>query len=160
MLSYCSLEYLVVFLPAVLILYQILPKKARRYWLLAASYLFFWYLSGLLVLWNVALAVIIYLTGRRLEGVIGKRDLQLKQAQRDQKKQIRARCEREKRLWMILAAVAGFGILVTLKYSAFFAENLNALASHVPRRRAAADPGISRSHRNILLYAAGDVLCF
>jgi hypothetical protein len=61
MLSYCSLEYLVVFLPAVLILYQILPKKARRYWLLAASYLFFWYLSGLLVLWNVALAVIIYL---------------------------------------------------------------------------------------------------
>ena len=127
MLSYCSLEYLVVFLPAVLILYQILPKKARRYWLLAASYLFFWYLSGLLVLWNVALAVIIYLTGRRLEGVIGKRDLQLKQAQRDQKKQIRARCEREKRLWMILAAVAGFGILVTLKYSAFFAENLNAL---------------------------------
>ena len=41
MLSYCSIEYLLVFLPVVFLGYQILPQTARRYFLLAASYGFF-----------------------------------------------------------------------------------------------------------------------
>jgi ABC-type siderophore export system fused ATPase/permease subunit len=104
MLSYCSLEYLIAFLPAVMILYQILPKMARRILLLAASYAFFWYLSGPLVLWNVAAAVIVYVIGLRMAALIRHRDLELKAAERSQKKAIRAATVRKLRLWMILAA--------------------------------------------------------
>ena len=127
MLSYCSLEYLIAFLPAVMILYQILPMMARRILLLAASYAFFWYLSGPLVLWNVAAAVIVYVIGLRMAALIRHRDLELKAAERSQKKAIRAAYVRKLRLWMVLAAAGCFGILVTLKYSAFFTENLNTL---------------------------------
>ena len=86
MLSYCSLEYLIVFLPAVMILYQILPKQARRILLLAASYAFFWYLSGILVLWNVAVAVIVYLTGLRMSALLNRRDRDLKQRSADRRR--------------------------------------------------------------------------
>ena len=41
MTSYFSLLYLLVFLPAVTLLYQILPQKHRWKVLLGASYLFF-----------------------------------------------------------------------------------------------------------------------
>ena len=77
MLSYCSLEYLIAFLPAVMLLYQILPRRFRRYLLLAAGYAFFWYLSGILVLWNIAVAVCVWLTGLRLSAILKKRDEQL-----------------------------------------------------------------------------------
>lgn len=127
MLSYCSLEYLIAFLPAVMILYQILPQKVRRYFLLAASYAFFWYLSGILVLWNVAVAVCVWLTGLRLAVLLKQRDKLLQTAERGQKKQIRASCEKKMRIWVILAAAVCFGILITLKYSAFFTENLNSI---------------------------------
>ena len=61
MLSYCSIEYLLVFLPVVFLIYQILPREPRRYWLLAASYGFFWYLSGPLLLWHVAVCAAVWL---------------------------------------------------------------------------------------------------
>ena len=37
MISYCSIEYLLVFLPVVFLGYQILPKSVRRYFLLAVA---------------------------------------------------------------------------------------------------------------------------
>lgn len=127
MLSYCSLEYLIAFLPAVMLLYQILPRRFRRYLLLAAGYAFFWYLSGILVLWNIAVAVCVWLTGLRLSAILKKRDEQLAAAERGEKKMIRAACEKKLRLWVILAAAVCFGILLTLKYGAFFTGNLNSL---------------------------------
>ena len=57
MISYCSIEYLLIFLPVVFLGYQILPKSVRRYFLLAAGYGFFWYLSGPLLAWHVAVCV-------------------------------------------------------------------------------------------------------
>ena len=125
MLSYCSLEYLIVFLPAVMIVYQVLPQKVRRYFLLAAGYAFFWYISGFLFLWNIAVAVCVWLTGLRLGALLRKRDALLTDAERSRKKAIRTDCERKMRLWVILSAAVCFGILLTLKYGAFFTENMN-----------------------------------
>ena len=47
--SYCSLAYLAVFLPAVILLYSLAPRKARPFALLFASYGFFWMVSGKLL---------------------------------------------------------------------------------------------------------------
>ena len=50
MKSYVAPLYLLVFLPAVVFLYNIVPKKLRPVVLLLASYLFFWSISGKLIL--------------------------------------------------------------------------------------------------------------
>ena len=49
MASYCSLLYVGVFLPAVVLCYALMPQRHRGKVLLAASYLFFWLVSGKLV---------------------------------------------------------------------------------------------------------------
>jgi len=44
-----SIAFLAGFLPIFLLLYLVMPKKAKKYWLLLASYLFFWLISGELI---------------------------------------------------------------------------------------------------------------
>ncbi len=127
MLSYCSVEYLLVFLPVVLFGYLILPKTARRYFLLLSSYAFFWYLSGPLVLWHVAACLCVWLCGLAIDRVLAARDEALLSAERSQKKAIRAKYAGKVRRWVFLAGVVCFGILLSLKYTPFFIDNLNAL---------------------------------
>ena len=127
MLSYCSAEYLILFLPAVMLLYQISPKRFRRYVLLAAGYAFFWYLSGILVLWNIAVAVCAWLTALKLSSLLKRRDALLQTAERSQKKAIRASYNKNMHRWVLLSVLICFGILITLKYSAFLVDNLNAV---------------------------------
>lgn len=136
MLSYCSVEYLILFLPAVMIVYQIMPRHLRKWVLLAAGYGFFWYLSGPLVLWNVAVAVCVWLTGLKLSALLKEREQLLEGCERSRKKEIRKRCEKKMRFRVILAGVVCFGILITLKYSAFIISNLNAVlrSAHVTGR--------------------------
>ena len=131
MLSYCSIEYLLVFLPIVFLGYQILPQTARRYFLLAASYGFFWYLSGPLVVWHVAVCLCVWLVGLRLQHLLDARGLQLKEAERSARKGIRAAYARRMSRWVIVAGVVCFGILLSLKYTPFFTENLNSLFRHL-----------------------------
>ncbi len=131
MISYCSIEYLLVFLPVVFLGYQILPKSVRRYFLLAASYGFFWYLSGPLLLWHVAVCLCVWLIGIRLSHILEKRDAAVASAERGERKAIKESCSSALRRWVILAGVICFGILLSLKYTPFFTENLNSLFRHL-----------------------------
>ena len=72
--SYCSVGYLGIFLPIVVILYSITPKKYRWAPLLIASYVFFWLISGPLVVYLIFTTVCIYLTGLWLAGSKAKCD--------------------------------------------------------------------------------------
>ena len=49
MTSYCSFVFLALYLPAVILSYQLMPKKVRPYLLLVASYALFWLMSGKLI---------------------------------------------------------------------------------------------------------------
>ena len=53
MTSLFAPTFLFLFLPASLILYVAVPKKAKKYVLLGESYLFFWFISGALLLYLV-----------------------------------------------------------------------------------------------------------
>ena len=59
--SYISIAYLAIFLPAVILLYTILPKKVRPFVLLAASFTFFWFISEWLICYILISIVSIYL---------------------------------------------------------------------------------------------------
>ena len=127
MTSYCSFPFLFLFLPAVIVVYQLMPEKKRPYVLLAASYLFFWLISGTLLVFLLFTTVSIYSIGKRLDREGEKRDALLKTAPRDEKKAIRQLCQKKQRRWLALGIFLQLGILLTIKYSGFFVENMNQL---------------------------------
>ena len=130
MISYCSIEYLLVFLPAVLLGYLVLPKHLRRVLLLAASYGFFWYLSGPLLLWHVAVCAAVWLIGLRMKHVLSSRGEalgQIERKDREARRRVREAYSRKLRMWTIFSSVICFGILLSLKYTPFFLQNLNAV---------------------------------
>lgn len=60
-----------VFLPVAVIVYWLLPHRARKYWLLAASWFFYMYWNPLLILLLLASTVIDYCCGRGMEAHAG-----------------------------------------------------------------------------------------
>ena len=62
-MAYHEALYLAVFLPIVMLLYQVLPQKIRPYLLLLASYVFFWSFSKYLIVYLLATTLVIYGVG-------------------------------------------------------------------------------------------------
>ena len=98
--------FLGVFLPVVMLLYQLCTKKLRPWILLLASYVFFWSFSRYLVCYLIGATIVVYVGGLLLEKAKGNR-----------------------KKW-VLGCSAGMliGVLGILKYSGFVTENVNALA--------------------------------
>ena len=66
-MSYHDPVYLFLFLPAVLLAYQLAPRKKRWLLLLLAGYLFFWTISGKLVLYLIGTTLFTHYIGLWLE---------------------------------------------------------------------------------------------
>ncbi len=125
--SFFSGQYLAFFLPAVLVLYALMPKAGRKYALLVSSLGFFFLISRRFIVYLLATICAVWLFGQWLGKLQELRDAEVKAAEKAQRKQI-------KRLWLIrsrwvlgLAAVFHIGLLLVLKYSGFFLENVNVL---------------------------------
>ncbi len=115
-----------VFVISLLILYYLLPKKYRYLVLLFGSIFYYVYTCGFYFIYILVSALSIclasYLMGRTME----KGEVALAGASdRDEKKRRKAETKKRLRLIMILTLVLNFGILIHLKYSAFFVSNLN-----------------------------------
>ena len=127
MSSYCSFAFLFLFLPAVILVYQLMPSKGRPYVLLMASYVFFWLISGKLLVFLLFTTASIYGIGRALEREREKRDVLLLTAPREEKKAIRQSCQKRQRRWLAFGIFLQVMILLVIKYSGFFVENVNRL---------------------------------
>lgn len=132
--SYCSLAYLCVFLPLVVIAYAVMPQRHRWKVLLAASYVFFWYFSQKLLIFIVASTLSIHHTGLWLEDIAAACKNETAALPREERKAVRARYDRQKRRVLAAAVVLNLGILLALKYTPFAAQNVNALLTrlHIP----------------------------
>ena len=62
-MAYHKPTYLFLFLPILLLIYQIAPRKFRRGVLLGAGYLFFWSISGKLVLYLIGTTIFTHYIG-------------------------------------------------------------------------------------------------
>ena len=125
--SYFSPLYLVLFLPAVLIVYSILPQKGRRWWLLAASYGFFWLISGGLAVYLLASTAVMYWVGKRLTAIQQEQKAQVKLVERSERKALKLVYQKRQRKVVLVAILLHIGGLLVLKYSGFFAANVNAV---------------------------------
>lgn len=125
--SYYSLLYLVGFIPITVGFYLIMPQKARRIVLLLASYLFFWIISGKLILFLLVSTISIYLAGLRISSVQEKCRAETASCEKEQRQKVKAKYLSRQRMILTLAAAVNLGILLILKYAPFFVQNVNSL---------------------------------
>ncbi len=107
-MQFNSIEFL-IFLPIVLAVYFVIPKKMRTIWLLLASYYFY-------MCWNAKYALLIgtstlitYVSGLLLEKYAGR--------------------EKAKKAVCAVCTIANLGILAVFKYAGFVMETIDSILS-------------------------------
>ena len=132
--SYFSVEYLLMLLPACVLLYLILPQQLRRVCLLLFSYAFFWAVSGKLIAYLLVSTLLVYLFGLWLERVHQQCTAALAACEKCGKKAVRALYQSRLLRVCALGAVLQLAVLLTLKYTPFFTDNLNSALAllHIP----------------------------
>ena len=138
---FSSITFLYVFLPCVILLYFLAPKKLKNSVLLLASLIFYAWGEPKYVVLMVVSIVQGYLFARLME---------------------RTKSKSLKKLWLILSLVVSLGLLGYFKYANFFLENFVSLTGlSVPTLKIALPIGISFYTFQILSYVAdvyrGDV---
>ena len=68
-LSYHSLIFLFILLPTLMVVYNVFPQKLRRYIILLFNYVFLFTWSKKLVLVQICLMLITYITGRKVQDI-------------------------------------------------------------------------------------------
>ena len=120
---FSSIPFLYYFLPAVLILYFLVPKKLKNTVLLLFSLVFYAWGEPKYVFLMIATIVAFYLCGLAIE---------------------KAQTKKWKKVWVITSAVIGLGLLAVFKYADFFVENFNAVTGlSVPLLKLLLPVGIS-----------------
>ena len=107
--SFFSFAYLAAFLPAALIGFSIMPKRAKKHFLLLASYGFYWLISGKLLAYLLLSTVSIHYFGLWLSHIQAKRDLEAKAADRESRKAIKAQYQKKLRGVVWCAALIHIG---------------------------------------------------
>ncbi len=127
MTSYFSNAFLYFFLPASILGFLIMPKRAKKYFLLAASLIYFWLVSGKLIIYLLLSILAVHYFGLWLDRIQRKQSEAVKAAEKEERKQIKKSFQKKSRLVLGFAAFLHIGLLLVLKYSPFFTENLNAV---------------------------------
>ena len=97
-----------IFLPTVLVLYHLLRRRSHKYGvLLAASWLFYSWLSPQYLWVIIACTVIDYVAGLKIDS---------------------AATERGRKRWLAVSIIANLGLLFSFKYTAFAVDNAVSLA--------------------------------
>ena len=126
-MAYQSLVYGFVFLPLCLIVYQIAPQKHRQRVLLAFSYLFFWLLSGKLIVYLLGATVFVHCIGIWIEWLRSEQKTALVTAERSEKKRIKGTYQKKSRRVLAFGVLLLLGTLAYLKYYNFFVGNLTGI---------------------------------
>lgn len=126
-MKYTSLIYLLLFIPGLMLVYSLMPKKLRPYTILSASLVFYMMSSGGLVLYLVAAAFVTYGSGQWLAGL----DASSAKAAAGGAPMDKAVLRRKKRV----AVAVGAGVLVAsllfIKLSGSIAFDLGSTGSHL-----------------------------
>lgn len=114
-MSYHLVKYFALFLPIVIIVYQLVPKKFRFIVMLAADYIFFFLCSKWLVLYLMGSTLITHFVG-----------LWLEKADRAGASDVKT-LTRKKRKILAVGVLSNLGILIVLKYFNFVGMNISGI---------------------------------
>lgn len=126
-MNYFSFSYAFALLPAIIILYSIVPKKFRPAVLLVASYAFFWYISGKRIIFLLLSCASVYISARLMKKIDVKKDEAIEGKEKEERKVLKENYKKKKRLVLILTILFNLSFLFFFKYLRFFATNTNSL---------------------------------
>ena len=129
--SFFSTAFLVVFLPFCLVVYSLMPRRGKKYFLLAADCAFFWLISGKLLVYLLLTALSMHYFGLWLDKIQSETKLLLAQTEKAERKTVRKRQQAVQHRILLLAVILHIGVLFALKYSSFAATNVNTLLAHL-----------------------------
>ena len=129
--SFFSTAFLVVFLPFCLVVYSLMPRRGKKYFLLAADCAFFWLISGKLLVYLLLTALSMHYFGLWLDKIQSETKLLLAQTEKAERKTVRKRQQTVQHQILLLAVILHIGVLFALKYSGFAATNVNTLLAHL-----------------------------
>ncbi|MCR5516699.1 MAG: MBOAT family protein, partial [Lachnospira sp.] len=111
------------------IIYYIIPKKLQWVWLLILSFIYYFSFSIPCSLALVYVTTIIYVAGRFITKLENDRKAAIKpegvKLSKDEKKIIKEKYTRKKKMVVAIALVFAFGLLAVIKYSDFAVTNFN-----------------------------------
>lgn len=129
MTSFFSVAFMVGFLPASLLAYSICPRKYKRYGLLLINFVFYWLISGKLIVYLFGSIFSMHWFGLWLDSENLKMKSALSETDKEHKKEIKGFYVKRKRQIIFLCVAINVGVLLTLKYSGFFYNNINDILS-------------------------------
>lgn len=117
-----------IFLAIVLIIYYILPKKLQWIVLLIASLFFFAYTSGILTLYMVLEAGLVYVGGLCIQSLSDRFKQKKKELEKAERKILKARIKKQQKAIVTAVVLASIVLLGGLKYCNFIGDIVNSVA--------------------------------
>lgn len=118
--------YLFCFLPFVVLVYALTPRKIRRAVLILAGYVFFWSFSRWLVVYLIGVTTLIYGIGCHMDHLKAEGKKKAKeQGAREPRTFIKKQYKSREKRTLIAGILLLLGILGYLKYCNFFVTNIN-----------------------------------
>ena len=129
-MGYHSIIYIFLFLPVCLFVYQLAPEKWRGRVLLGFSWIFFYLLSGKLLVYLLGTTLLTHCIGIWLTVIRMQEAKAVEGLERKQKKAVKMEYQKKGRRVLALGIFILLGILGYLKYFDFFTVNLSHLFGH------------------------------
>ena len=126
-MTYFSLSYAFLFLPIVIIIYSLTPKKFRYIILLIASLVFFGILSKFLIFYLIATIISIYFGARAINYLDDKQGEVLETTDKENRKEVKGKFKKKKKLVLLAVLLFNVAFLFFYKYLKFFLINTNSL---------------------------------
>lgn len=123
-MTYFNLTYVFLYLPLVIILYNLTPKRLRFIVLLLANITFFMILSKHLIIYLILSIFSVYLCGLELSRIDSYKEKALESATED-KKVIKQKFKNKKKIVLIFCILFNLSFLFFFKYMNFFKLNTN-----------------------------------
>lgn len=127
-MSYSSLGFL-VFTAITCIFYFILPQKCRWTVLLVASITFYAINSKLLTVFILLSTAVLFVFARLIDKQNRLYKERKKQLQKDERKALKAKTDRIKKVYIAFAIIIDAAFLLVLKYTGFFAATADSILS-------------------------------
>ena len=124
-MAYHTSVYLVLFLPLSLLAYQITPQKKRWITLLTCNYLFFWLISGKLVLYLIGTTLFVHYIGVWLTWTRVQCKQTVSGMTKAESTEIRKKYKKREKIILEAGITGLLSILIYLKYYNFFVTNIN-----------------------------------
>lgn len=126
-MAYYTPVFLFVFLPIVLLLYQLTPQKYRFLTLLLAGYVFFWSFSGKLLLILIATTFFTYSIGVWMLWLRGLGEKEVVGLAKKEANAMKKEYKKKEKSVLIFGITVVVGVLIYLKYYNFFVTSANEL---------------------------------